>query len=218
MFKIFQLAMLVGLLSCGSSIKKNVSGQKVTWGGEPATVTFHIIDTYGKPVKYRVESFRDIEQPNIELAGQFQGLTFRGAFTGKTYEFRLAPSPETKKFSAFKEQIIVGEPSTFALFALDEESLIPDMMPFPVTHMVLKPAPAADGGPVWATARPAFLPRVYDLGSETVAVDSQGRFNLHGLHGARYVIAICRDGETPKLALVDIPTLSPETPIEVNLK
>lgn len=192
-------------------------GQQFHWGGTPATVTLHIVDTYGAPVKYRVESFHDVDKPEVELARQFEGLTFRGAFTGKTYEFRAIPIPQSKEFPAFKERITVGETSTFALFAVPENLHVPDMIPYPVTRLTIKPMPA-DNRPTWAVVRATFLPQVYDLGGETVAVDRQGSFTLHGLHGGRYTVTVCQDDKILGLAFVDIPLLGPSQPIEVRLR
>jgi hypothetical protein len=177
------------------------------------------VDTYGRPVDYRIESLHEVGRPNEELVGQIQGLVFRGAFQGKTYEFRAAPLPQRREFPAFKEKILVGEASKFALFVVPESIYLPDSAgPYPITRLVLKPAPPTAAGATWATVQPTFVPQIYDPGTETVAVSSDGMFTLHGLHGGRYTITICRDEGILGTALVDIPLLGPPNPIEVRLR
>src|SRR5258708_33250147 len=105
------------LMIFGVSIGLQSTRGQLKLGG-PASITIHIVDSYGKPVKYKVEHCHAIDQPNVELAGQFQGLTFKGAVQGKTYEFRLVPLPQGKEFPAFKQQITVGEASTLAVYAV----------------------------------------------------------------------------------------------------
>jgi hypothetical protein len=186
--------------------------------GGPATIVLHIVDTYGNPVKYRVESFHDVRKPNVDLARKFKGLTFREAVRWKTYEFRLVPAPQDKVFLPFKERVFVGEPLTFAVFAVRESVFVPDSSePWPVTKLILKSAPRS-GGPIWVAVRPAFLPLIDDTGTETETVGQDGTVTLHGLHGGRYIVTVCQDGRTPRLALVDLPVLGPQNPIEVRLK
>lgn len=207
MVKTWQVLLVASLgvmlgLDCGSSDRQ-------LHRGAPATITFHIVDSYGTPVKYRVETFHDVENPTLELAGQFEGLSFKNAVQGKIYEFRLAPLPQSKEFPAFKERIIAGEASTLAFFAVPESVYLPDSVaPYPVTQFTIKPMPhGADS--MWVTVRAAFLPQVYDLGPETVRVSPDGTFALHGLHGGRYVVTLCRDNKVVGLTSVDIPLLGP---------
>jgi hypothetical protein len=210
---IWQVLQILGFLM----IFQVAPGQKIDWGGVPATVTLHIIDTYCTPIKYKVETFHDVEDPGTELAGKFDGLTFKGATTFKTYEFRLVPLPQPRVFPAFKQRITVLETHTFALFAVPETIVIPDMDLYPVTRLILRPAPVGKW-PIWVTVRALFLPQVDDLGSETVAVDPGGSFVLHGLHGGRYVVTVCQDDKVLGTAVVDLPLLGPREPIEIRLR
>jgi hypothetical protein len=187
-------------------------------GGGPATLVLHIVDSFGNPVEYSVESFHNVNKPAVELAGQFQGLTFKGAVRLATYEFRLVPRSTPKQFPAFTGQVFVGEPLTFAVFSVPGSGYLPDGdRPWPRTSFVVSPAPRGNG-PVWATVRPAFVPEAYDSGFQTAIVSRDGAFSLPGLHGGRYIITVAQDSQIPKLAVVDIPLLAPSAPIEVHVR
>ena len=212
----YRLARTAGLFLFGAAMMAQICMAQLK-RGEPATITMHIVDSYGKPVGYKVERFHDVEKPEIELAGQFEGLIFKHAIQGKTYEFRLAPLPETKGFPAFNERITVGEAQTFAFFAVPESIFLPDSTdPYPITRMLIKPAPATHAA-TWAIVRPAFLPQVYDPGTEAAPVDREGNFTLHGLHGGRFIITVCQDNDIIGVAIVDIPYVASPKPLEIHL-
>jgi hypothetical protein len=220
-FLVFKTSYVLVLASVlivpGITLERQYKGLELPGGG-PATVTLHVIDTYGNPLKYKVKSCHDVNKPEIDLAGQFEGLTFKHAVRWKTYEVKLAPLAEGKQFRAFKEQVFVGDTSTFAVFAIAETIYLPDSVtPWPVTRLLVKPAPSGNGRN-WAIVRPAFLPQVDDPGTETALVNPDGAIILHGLHGGRYLITIAQDNTNPKVALVDIPLLGPPNPIEIYPK
>lgn len=184
--------------------------------GSPATVTLRVMDSYGNSLDYKVESFFAKDQPNVNLAAQFEGLTFKHAVQGKMYEFRLVPVVPSKERPAFRQWVTVGEPITLAVFSVPKAVLLPDTdNPWPVTRLIIKPAPGGES--VWVNARPAFGPDISGIDtSETAAVSREGAFNLHGTHGGLYVVTIYKGSKILKLAIVDIPQFAPPEPIEIK--
>src|SRR5258707_57273 len=185
--------------------------------GAPATVTLRVVDSYGKFLEYKVESFYAKDQPNVNLAAQFEGLTFKHAVQVKMYELRLASVSHGMEYPAFKQFIAVGEASTLAVFSVPKAVLLPDRdTPWPVTKFVIKPVPR--GEDVWVNARPAYAPDISGTDtSETAGVTQDGTFNLHGSHGGLYIVAIYQGSRILKLDIVDIPQFAPSKPIEVKL-
>lgn len=186
--------------------------------GRPAIVTFHIVDSYGKPIPYKVESFHEIDKGGLELAEKFQGLTLKGAEQGKIYGVRLVPLINPQKFLAFTKYIPIGEDYVFIVFAVRESLDLDDRIgPSSVTRFVIKPAPTGDV-PAWVTITPAFAPEVNGGGIEATAIDRKGQFTLYGPHGGTYIVSLCQGTKVTKLAVVDIPFIGPENPIEITLK
>ena len=183
-----------------------------------AIITFHIVDSYGKPLSYKVESFHEIGKSKLELAGQFQGLTFKGAVQGKVYEARLVPLKDPQKFSTFTRYIPIGQAYTFVVFAVREFYYEGDSItPHPATRFVIKPVPSGDL-PAWVTVSPAFAPEVRERGIESVPLEPNGAFTLHGTHGGTYLVSLCQGTKVTKTAVVDIPLIGPEKPLEITLK
>jgi hypothetical protein len=185
--------------------------------GAPATVTLRVVDSYGKPLEYKVEDFHAKDQPDANLAGQFEGLTFKHAVQGKIYEFRLAPVSPGAEHPAFRQSVAVGESSTLAVFSVPKAILSPDRdTPWPVTKLVIRPAPHSED--LWVNARPAYASDISGMDtSETASVNPDGSFKLHGTHGGLYVITIYKGSTILKLAIMDIPQFAPAKPIEVKL-
>jgi hypothetical protein len=186
----------------------------------PATIAFHIVDSYGKPVSYKVESFHELGKSKLELAGKFQGLTFKGAVQGQMYEVRLAPLKDPQKFPSFTRYIPVGQQAyIFLVFAVRESSGFEDdrLTPHPATRFVIKPAPSGDL-PAWVTVSPAFAPEVPERGIESVPLEPSGTFTLHGTHGGTYIVSLCQGTKVTKTTVVDIPLIGPEELLEITLK
>jgi hypothetical protein len=185
--------------------------------GAPATVTLRVVDSYGKPLDYKVESFIAKDEPNVNLAAQFEGLTFRHAAQGKMYEFRLAPVTGGLEYPAFRQWIAVGEATTLAVFSVPKAVLLPDQnTPWPVTKLVIEPAP--QGQDVWVNVRPAFAPDISGTDtSEIASVNKDGTFNLHGTHGGLYLLTVVQGSRILKVTVIDIPQFAPASPIQVKL-
>jgi len=185
--------------------------------GARATVTLQVVDSYGRPLEYKVETCFAKDQPNVNLATQFEGLAFHHAVQGKIYEFRLVPVRPSVEYPAFKQLIAVGEASTLAVFSVPKPVLIADMgTPWPATKFAIRPAPKTKD--VWVNVRPAFGPDISGTDtSETSAIDMDGSFKLHGTHGGLYVVTVYQANRIRKLAIVDIPQFAPPEPIEVKL-
>lgn len=194
-------------------------GQAQLRARAPATVTLRVLDSYGKPLEYKVESFHAKDQPNLDLAAQFEGLTFRQAVQGEWYEFRLAPVSAGREYPAFRRSIAipVGEALTLAVFSVPKAILEPDRGgPWPVTRLVIQPVPR--GEDIWVNVRPAYGPDISGTDtSETAVVNEDGAFNLHGTHGGLYVVTIYQGGTILQWTAVEIPQFAPSKPIEVRL-
>jgi hypothetical protein len=175
------------------------------------------VDSYGRPLEYKVETFHARDTPNVNLASQFEGLTFRHATQGKIYDFRLVPSRQEIEHPAFSQSVAVGGPSTLAVFCNPKAVLLPDRdNPWPMTKVAIRPAPRGEG--VWVNVRPAYGPDISGTDiSETASVDRDGVFNLHGTHGGLYVVTIYQGSKILKMAVVDIPQFAPSEPISVRL-
>lgn len=211
---IYQARYVLLLLALGAAMQQ---GRAQFQFGVPATVTLRVIDSYGKPLEYKVESFHATDRPDENLAPQFDGLTFKHALSGKIYEARLAPVYQDIEHPAFKQLVAVGESYTLAVFCVPKAVLLPDLStPWPVTKLVIKPVPR--GKDMWVNVRPAFGPDISgnDI-SETVTVSSEGTFNLHGTHGGLYVVSLYEGSRVPRLGVVEIPQFAPSNPINVTL-
>jgi hypothetical protein len=164
-----------------------------------------------------VESFYAKDQPDINLAAQFEGLIFKHAVQGKMYELRLVPVSQGTYDPPVRQIIGVAEPSTLVVFSVPN----PDLGSrsegvLPATKFVIKPRPRAED--VWVNVRPAYGPSFSGTDvSETAAVNQDGTFNLHGTHGGLYIATIYQGSRIIKLAIVDIPQFAPPKPIEVRL-
>ena len=122
--KMLHVAACLVILLVGLEIGLQSSQTQLPFGA-PATVTLRVVDSYGKPLEYKVESFRAKDQPNVNLAAQFEGLAFKHAVQGKIYEVRLAPVHPAIQYPPFTQLIAVGEPSTLAIFSVPKVSSCP---------------------------------------------------------------------------------------------
>lgn len=192
-------------------------GRAQSQSGVAAVVTLRVVDSYGKLLEYKVENFHTKDQPTVNLAAQFEGLTFKHAVQGKIYDFRLVPVTQEVEHPPVIQSIAVADSSTLAVFSVPKAVLVPDMdSPWPVTKLKIKPAP--HGGDTWVNVRPAFIPDISGVDtSETAVINKDGTFNLHGTHGGLYIVTLYQGSRVPKLALVDIPQFAPREPIEVKL-
>jgi len=212
--KILRVAALLLILSGLTALYPSRAQMQT---GAPATVTLRVLDSYGKPLDYKVESFYAIGQPDVNLAAKFEGLTFKRAVQGNIYELRLVAASPGTHYPRIHQMIGVAEPSTLVVFSVPK----PDLSGaseglLPATTLVIQPMPRAED--VWANVRPAYGPSFSGTDtSETAVVNKDGTFHLHGTHGGLYIATIYQGSKIIRLAIVDIPQFAPEKAIEVRL-
>ena len=183
-----------------------------------ATVTLLLLDSYGVPVDFKIDSFRDVKS-GIELAGRFKGRTLTEVLLGRSYLCRLSPLPPEKRFMRIEQTILVTN-ENMVVPLVTETGALPSTGPPSRTKFVIRPSPVLDDKLVWVSVRPAFGagPAFMRAEPEATVINRDGTFFLDGIHGGRYVITILRGGKIVKLVSMEIPLLGPRTPLEIRLE
>ncbi len=183
-----------------------------------AKVTLLVFDSYGMPVDYKVETFRDLTS-GLDLARQFKGKVLEKVLLLQTYRLRILPQPPERRYMTIERTIKVNN-DHMIVSLVAESGAVPSMIgPTPRTRFVIRPSPVVDDQLTWVSICSAFGPGPAFMSDEpqTAVVERDGSFSLFGFHGGRYVMTIFRLGTIVKLVPVDIPLLGPSTPLEVRI-
>jgi hypothetical protein len=184
----------------------------------PAKITLLVLDPYGTPLDYKIESFRDASS-GVELAGQFKGGILDKVLLTRTYICRVSPQPPEKQLMRIERTIkINNEDMVVTLVA--EDGALPSLVGAPRTNFRIRPSPVIDDQLTWASVRPAFGPGPAFIKEEpeTTVIRRDGTFSLIGIHGGRYLVTIFRAGKILKLVSLVIPLIGPNTPLEIPLE
>lgn len=183
-----------------------------------ASVTILVVDGDGNNIDYKLDSFRAIGKPEVELASLFKGWTFNVATLGSTYECEISPKQLNSPLPKWKARVTVNNIRTlFVISVLRIPSV--DYAAPPRSQFIAKPSPTIVGHPAWVVVRPAFS-TAQDIFSrvESTMVDESGRFELQGMHVGQYLMTFYRDTHVLATKVLKVPLFtSPGSPIEIDL-
>jgi hypothetical protein len=180
----------------------------------PATLFFHILDSEGSPVDYKVASLTLIGQPDVELAAKVKDMVFDAAVLGGTYECVIAP---VKAGSGFTQsaKVTVTSLRTVAVISVYFDAL--DFVGGALnTFFVVKPSPVINNELTWVAVRPAFSTDIQPV--ESAIIDRNGRFTLDGLHGGAFLVTFYRGSKILATKVMEIPRVGTAAPIEIRIE
>ena len=169
-----------------------------------ASVIIRAVDGSGKPVAFRLESFRAVKRPDVELALRFRGSTIAGLTLGESYTYAIEATNQKWKETG---TVTVNNLRTVEVISMTPLPSV-TFVGVPVARFVVVPSPFVDDELTWVAVRPALSSvsdALYRL--ETTVIDRGGRFELQGVHLGLYLMTFYRGSLVLGTKVVEVPFL-----------
>ena len=167
-------------------------------------VTMKVLDSYGVPFPYKIDSFYDAANPSLKLPVQIRDLVISGVPYG-SYHLKMSAKIMPTAYPVIEAGFLVIDPIVLKVFTVSSSGRVENEgIPDPVKGR-MTPASAIDSKTMWISATPAITPIEDQSHYETAPLRADGSFVLREVCAGLYRITVLKEGVILKSVVISFP-------------